>query len=169
MSFFHSFTYSPESAPPSGITCPHIPGHLLAPANFLGCPRLLFHCPPGLRLRAGGRMGNPNVWPRLKWGHAGPRPPGRPGRGPTPAGRRPPLPCPSPLPPAHSALVAGLTSGSSRPGTVGRPMSGQLWPLTPPSGLRQWRRRRRSPGCAGPAGPERSPGPWAGELRWRPG
>ena len=48
-------------------------------------------------------------------------------------------------------------------------MSGQPWPLTPPSGLRQG--RRRGPGCAGPAGPKRSPGGGQGSpgADWRDG
>lgn len=42
-------------------------------------------------------MGNPNFWPRLKWGHAGRRP-GAGGRGEGPLLRdRPPTPPPSPL------------------------------------------------------------------------
>lgn len=54
-----------------------------------------------------------------------------------------PLPPPLPLAQAHSSQaaprrqptlppVSHLTSDSSRPGTVGRPMSGRQWPLTPP-------------------------------------
>lgn len=76
----------------------------------------------------------------LELGHAGPRLGHRAGK------KGPPLPgtpfTHRPTPPS----VPGLTSGGSRPGTVERPMSGQLWPLTPPSGLRQWRRQapRRS-------------------------
>lgn len=59
-----------------------------------------------------------------------------------------PTPTPStcPLPPGLASrppfpLAFHLTSDSSRPGTVGRPMSGRQWPLTPPLGLGTVQRR----------------------------
>lgn len=85
----------------------HLPPHSPPPprpANFLGCPQVPFHCPPGLRLGPAARMRNPNFWPRLKWGHAGPRPGTRTMAHWGKAASSPFLPTPPPPSPSPSPL-----------------------------------------------------------------
>lgn len=162
--FFHSFPYSLESAPSSGITCPHIPGHLLAPANFLGCPQVPFHCPPGLRLAPGG----PNEEPELlaafevgpRWPEAGGRDEGPLGRG----GVLPfsPHPSPSPLGPcprAHQWQQQARHGGEAHD----RPAVASYSPIR----AQAVAAAAAESGMCGPAGSQEQPGPRAGELRWR--
>ena len=106
------------------LPCGHLPPHS-QPAQAWGrFPSWPFRLVPGPGPRVNGALCARR--PAQAWGRARPSALSSPRR-PSPA--CPPRPGPPPL----------LTSGSSRPGTVGRPMSGQLWPLNPPSGLGQWR------------------------------